>query len=279
MDIYNFNYKVEITNEVFESKSTLMIGKFNIFHQGHKELFDKAKEISKINKIGITLFNIKEKETIITLENRLTNLAEIGFDFVVIIDFDFDFKSLQAKDFIDHIIQKYKVENFVVGQDFRFGLNRMWGAKDLKNYFENTFICQTKKINNIKVSSASIKEMISTGEIKLINELLLTKYNPNIQYSENKMIWPNYLIKPHSGIYFIKIAIDDYWHHGLLLISMKYDDQIILLNYESDFIDNFYTIQIIQESRIIINSRFDKIIEEDKKNCIEFFYNLQKNNI
>ncbi len=279
MDIYNFNYKVEITNEVFESKSTLMIGKFNIFHQGHKELLDKAKEISEINKIGITLFNIKEKETIITLENRLTNLAEIGFDFVVIIDFDFDFKSLQAKDFIDHIIQKYKVENFVVGQDFRFGLNRMWGSKDLKNYFKNTFICQTKKINNIKVSSASIKEMISTGEIKLINELLLTKYNPNIQYSENKMIWPNYLIKPHSGIYFIKIAIDDYWHHGLLLISMKYDDQIILLNYESDFIDNFYTIQIIQESRIIINSRFDKIIEEDKKNCIEFFYNLQKNNI
>jgi hypothetical protein len=56
-------------------------------------------------------------------------------------------------------------------------------------------------------------------------------------------------------------------------------DQIILLNYVGDLIDDNYNIQIVEEARIIINSRFNNIVEQDKKNCLEFFYNLQKNNI
>jgi hypothetical protein len=56
-------------------------------------------------------------------------------------------------------------------------------------------------------------------------------------------------------------------------------DQIILLNYVGDLIDDTYNIQIVEEARIIINSRFNNIVEQDKKNCLEFFYNLQKNNI
>ncbi len=279
MDIYNFDYKTETTKEPLKENLTLIIGKFNVFHQGHEELLKKAKEVSKKNKLGTTLFNFKEQMSITTLENRLKNLAEIGFDFVLVIDFDFDFKSLHAKDFIDHIVKKYKIENFVVGQEFRFGSNRMWGSSDLKDYFPNTFICETKKINNIKISGSSIKEMIVTGEIKLVNELLLTTYNPVIKYSETKVIWPENLVKPHSGVYFIKMEIEGFWYHGLLLSSMNDADQIILLNYVGDLIDDTYNIQIVEEARIIINSRFNNIVEQDKKNCLEFFYNLQKNNI
>jgi riboflavin kinase/FMN adenylyltransferase len=124
MDIYNFNYKIEDITDILED-TTLMIGKFNVFHKGHQELFNKAKEVSGSNKIGITLFNFPEQEIITTKENRLSNLSEIGFDFVLLIDFNFDFKSLKANEFIDHVVKKYKIKNFVVGEEFRFGANRM----------------------------------------------------------------------------------------------------------------------------------------------------------
>ncbi|MGL5308772.1 MAG: hypothetical protein ACRC9F_01850, partial [Metamycoplasmataceae bacterium] len=213
------------------------------------------------------------------LQSRLDNLAELGFDFVILINFDFNVKSLHAKDFVDHIVSAYNIVDFVVGKDFGFGLNRMWDSKKLQEYFPNTIICDIQKINGIRISSSSISEMITTGEIGLVNQLLMTTYNPIIQYDNFQLIWDSNLIKPHNGIYFIKIDIEGYWYHGLLHIAMSNNDKILLLNYENDFVDGPYVIQIIQESRIIINSRFDLIFEDDEKKCLEFFYTLQKKNI
>ncbi|MGL6124968.1 MAG: FAD synthase [Metamycoplasmataceae bacterium] len=278
MEIYTFNYK-DKNNNIFSNKSSLILGKFNVFHKGHEELLERAKKLSSKNKIGITLFDQDDQEEILPIQSKLNNLAEIGFDFVILIKFNFSFKSLNAKDFINYIVEKYNVENFIVGKDFRFGFNRMWGSIDLQEYFKNTYICDIKKINNIKISSSSFVEMIKTGEIKLINELLTSKYNPIISYQNPKFIWDKKIIKPHSGIYFIKMEIEDYWYHGILHISMGDESKIFLLNYEDNFIDNYYVIQILEEHRIIISSRFDSIIEDDKKKCLEFFHNIQKNNI
>ncbi|MGL5591748.1 MAG: FAD synthase [Metamycoplasmataceae bacterium] len=279
MDVYNFDYKAKNLKKIFETTSTIILGKFNIFHKGHQKLLESAKELSQENKIGITLFIGENKTEILPLQSRLNNLEELGFDFVVIINFNFDVKSMHAQDFIDHLVNKYNISNFVVGKDFAFGLNRMWDSKKLQDYFPNTAICDIQKINDIKISSSSIYEMITTGEIELVNQLLTNTYNPIIQYDSFELIWDSKLVKPHSGIYFIKIEVDDYWYHGLLHISMSHKDKITLLNYDEDFIDGSYLIQVIRELRIIINSRFDSIFEDDNKKCLEFFYSLQQKNI
>lgn len=274
MEVYNFNYNVKNQKNIFEGNSNLLIGEFSVFHIGHKELFDKAKSLSN-NKLGITLLEIDNKAKLLPTENELQNLAKIGFDFVILIKFDFDFKTLKANDFIDHIVKKYKVENIIVGEDFRFGIDRMWGVNELNSYFKNTFVCQIKKVNNIKISSSGIIEMVKTGEVKLINDLLVCPYNPLISYESQIFIWNEKLVKLHSGIYFIKIGIGEFLYHGVLHISMSKQDKIKLLNYEEEIIDGIYSIQVFAESRIIINSRMDNIKDEDEKNCLEFFYLLQ----
>lgn len=279
MEIYNFVYTAENNKQILESKSSLILGKFSVFHKGHKELLENAKKLPTKNKIGITLLINDDSIEILDLQSKLNNLAEIGFDFVVLINFDFNIKSMHAKDFIDNMITRYNVENFIVGKDFRFGLDRMWSSMDLKEYFEKTTICEIQKINKIKISSSSIAEMVATGEVKLINKLLMSKYSSIIKYHNSKFTWNDKLIKPHNGIYFIKMQIDDYWYHGLLNISMTNNHKIFLLNYDGNFIDDSYLIQIIEEYRMIINSRFDFITEQDEKKCFEFFYSLQKNNI
>ncbi|MDK2819730.1 MAG: hypothetical protein KFW07_02740 [Mycoplasmataceae bacterium] len=279
MEIYKFNYQSSENNQGFENNSTLLIGEFELFHIGHMELFKKSKEISQKNKIGITIFVKLEKTQIIPIENKLRNLEEIGFDFVVIIEFNFEFKLIEADKFIDHIVHKYNVDNIVIGEDFRFGKNRLWGVDNLKEYFKNTFVCNIKKINNIKMSSSLISEMIATGEINLVNDFLLNPYNPNIKYENNNVIWEENVIKPHTGIYYIKIGIKGYWFHGLLHLSIKNNNKIIIVNYDQEILNNVYEIKVLEEGRIIINTRHDYIKEEDRLDCLEFFYNLQKNNI
>ncbi len=279
MDVYTFDLKSKKHQEDFEEKTTLLIGEFDVFHVGHNELLNIANSLSTNNKLGITIFDIEDKINIIPLNNRLQNIANIGFNFVILIKFNFEFKKIMANDFLDYVVKKYNVENIIVGEDFRFGNNRMWGVNELKSYFKKTFVSSTKKINNIKISSSEIAEMIKTGEIGLVNELLLTKYNPTIEYKLQKVIWDERYTKPHNGIYYIKVNIHNYWYHGLLHISMKHENTIELLNYHEDLLDGYYEMLIIEESRIIINSRMDSIIDKDKKNCIEFFYILQLNNI
>lgn len=279
MEIYKFNYQAKNIKEVFENNSTLLIGEFELFHIGHKKLFEKAKEISKKNKIGITVFVKPEKSEIIPFESRLTNLEEIGFDFVIVINFNIEFRLIEADKFIDHIVHKYSIENIVVGEDFRFGKNRLWSAENLKQYFENTFICEIQKVNEIKISSSLMSEMISTGEINLINDFLLTTYNPSIKYENNNVIWKENIVKPHTGIYYIKIRIEKYWFHGILHLSIKNNNQMVLLNYDEKILNDIYEIKILKEGRIIVNTRYDEINEEDRLDCLEFFYDLQKNDI
>lgn len=276
MEIYSFDFNNKKQNNIFIEESTLLIGEFDVFHIGHNELLNKAKSLSSKNKIGITVFETKKKKEILPLKNRLQNLANIGIDFVILIKFDYSFKSLGASEFIDHITIKYNIENIIVGSDFRFGKDRMWGANELHSYFKNTFICEIKKINNIKISSSGIAEMIFTGEIELINSLLIIPYNPTIKYEDKNIFWYDQITKPHNGIYYVKVAIDDYWYHGILHISMKSNNEVKLLNYKEEIINGDLDIQIIIEDRIIVNSRMDNITKEDEKKCLEFFYTFSQ---
>ena len=134
-------------------------------------MLDQAKKIQKNEKIGILLIE-KNKSTFQTVENRLINLASLGFDFVVFVEFNFEFMSIEGNDFISYLDKNFNIKNYIVGKDFKFGKNRKFSSSDIKNLTNaNLYVIDILKIGNVKVSSSEIKRMHEFGEYNLIKEL------------------------------------------------------------------------------------------------------------
>lgn len=275
MDVYKFDIKKKINSKEFsKNKSTLLLGEFELFHRGHYQLFEKAKSISGNNDIGILLIIKEDKIQLQTLENKLTNLANIGFNFVLVAKFDFEFKCIEGKDFINYIDNNFNVENYIVGHDFKFGKNRSCSAKDIKNISKaNVEVIDLLKIEGVKISSSDIKQMHEFGEYNLIKNLLVNPLIFDVSVIEGKMRWEQIVQQPHTGNYFFKILIDDYWYHGIINFSIDKDIKYELINFDSkkNIFDQKTKIQILDIERIITNQRFDQISNEDIEKTKRYF--------
>ena len=270
MDIYHFDFK---KNQKFKHNSILLLGEFELFHKGHQKLLNKAREIKSNEKIGILIINNLDKKTIQSLDLRLENLAKIGFDFVILADFNFEFKSLDGKDFIRYLESNFNVNYFISGKDFYFGKDRKYSWKDLELMKPNkTFSIDLEMINQTKVSSSDIKQMYEFGELNLIKNLLVNPIRVDVEII-NRILFIKNHIKPHFGIYYFRLLDNDYWYCGIIHFSIENTIQYQLLNHfdATKILDQKTQIEILDNCRIIASSRFDQIEQEDIARAKQYF--------
>lgn len=275
MDVYKFNIKKDIENkDVFKDGSFLLLGKFEVFHKGHNQLLEYAKKERLENQpIGIFIIQ-KQKNNFQALEDKLNNLASLGLDYVIVATFDVEFKLIDGKDFIECLSRNFNVKTFVVGEDFRFGKERLYKASDIENIFNSKvkIIPSLKNEHNIKISGSSIQKMHEFGEYNLINNFVINPLVFSVEIKNNRIIWDLDIAKPHVGNYYFMILIDDYWYHGIIRFSLN-NIFFKLINFdENNFIlDQKTKIKIIDVERIIIHSKFDEINEKDIEKAKTFF--------
>ncbi len=273
MDVYKFDIKKNILDN-FNNKTIILLGEFEVFHVGHLKLLEKAREIQNEEKIGILIINKNDKDEFQTINNRLEVLANIGFDFVICADFNYEFKSTDGKDFIHYLDNNFNVSYYISGQDFRFGNNRKYFANDIEKISDaNVFIIDLLENNNIKISSSNIKQMHEFGEYNIIKNLVVLPLIFDIKIYDKKIKWLQNVVMPHYGNYFFKILIDDYWYHGIINFSISKQINFHLINYknEKEIFDQDSKIKIIDIERIITNSRFDTINDDDINKAINYF--------
>lgn len=173
----------DITPE--QTGQVLVIGNFDGVHKGHQHLLARAKEIAKQNdlRFGVLtfephprkLFRPDDKPFRITPEpvkNR--RLAKSGADFVCTLEFNWDFASQGAEDFITHILDKgLKPQHIVVGHDFHFGQLRKGNADTIKQAgYDVSVIEQIGLDNNERISSTQVRSALRHGHIDQANQLL-----------------------------------------------------------------------------------------------------------
>jgi riboflavin kinase/FMN adenylyltransferase len=128
-----------------QERIALTIGNFDGLHQGHTHLLkilrqeaDKCNVPSVVltfkqhtsvqtnpDSPKIILTNTKEKSKLIT-DSGLVN-------FLILQDFNNDFRSISAQDFIQNIlVKKLKIKLIVIGQNHRFGKDRLGDINLLK---------------------------------------------------------------------------------------------------------------------------------------------------
>lgn len=173
---------------VLQTETVATVGNFDGLHAGHQALLTALKE--KANRLNLpTLVILFEPQPCEYFQeraapSRLTNFREkfklfkaFDIQYICCIRFNAFIAAMSASDFASQIIfSKLRVHTLLVGQDFRFGKDRLGDAhllKDIANRMhKNTSIYSDFLLNNIRVSSTQIRAMLKQGYLKEAQLLL-----------------------------------------------------------------------------------------------------------
>ena len=170
--------------------SVLTIGNFDGVHLGHQAMLDTAKTLANSQHLAsmVMIFEPQPREFFspATAPARLTNLgekttliAEHGIDSLIVARFDNNFRNLSAQQFAD-VLVKMRVKSLVLGDDFRFGHDRIGDSQFLRDFglpVTNLTTITDQSKENLRISSTRIRELLLSGDIDRANALLGRDYS------------------------------------------------------------------------------------------------------
>ena len=170
----------------------LTIGNFDGVHRGHRALLDQlvagARERGLVS--CVLTFEPHPKEffspeqapaRILNLRDKLSALAGIGIDRVVVEHFNSAFARLSPEEFVSEIIVKrLNTKWILIGDDFCYGAKRAGNFASLKAAggkfgFEVSSI-QTILEDDERISSSALRSALSKGNMKQAEKLLGRPY-------------------------------------------------------------------------------------------------------
>lgn len=290
-----------LNNSIYEKNSVIALGSFYSFHIGHQEIFDNTLRIAKRKNLssGIILFNEKDlfpKKETHSLNWRVDYLDTLGFDFVIIFDKTINNMSLEGEEFIEILSKNYGAKEYVCGNDFAFGKNKKWNASMLSQK-HSVNIIPTVKLDNAKVGTTLVNDVIERGDLNLLKTLLNRNYSvhgkvihgegngakfgfktANIDLGKNLVEFPD-------GVYITYLKIKDKLYPSVTSVGKKPTiHKNYLKTYEThilNFNKNIYgsNVECIFLKKIRNQERYESIkelieqIRKDKDLTIEWFIN------
>ena len=231
---------IRFNEDEYNYPCLLVLGCFDGLHLGHSELLKKAKLQAKINglDLGVMMFTNgkegKEGKQLYTFEERVKFLESFSVKFVLKIDYTDEFKRIKPLEFLSVLEEKLNVKAYMSGKDFRFGEGAKGKSSTLKSFVEDEengvwyMSIKDFMIDDEKVSTSHIKELLNEGNVKKAGELLGRHYaicgavthgadrgakvvgfpTMNIAYPENKH-------EVKEGVYSVKCSIGERIYYGI----------------------------------------------------------------
>ncbi|MFM7351063.1 MAG: bifunctional riboflavin kinase/FAD synthetase [Actinomycetota bacterium] len=161
--------------------SALAIGIFDGVHIGHQAILNEGRKAG-LPVVALTfdphptsIFAPDRVPTrLLTLHNRVHQLATHGATTTGIIKFTEEFSRLSPQDFIDQIlIPIFDPQLVIVGENFTFGSQARGNVQYLKEHAPFKVVgVPLLNQGDITVSSTRIREAIKAGNIEIANQLL-----------------------------------------------------------------------------------------------------------
>lgn len=164
----------------------IALGTFDGIHLGHQKVIKTLVEECSEKKLKSVLFTFSNHprevvnvgahiSRIMTIDEKVKIAEKMGIDYLVILKFDKEFMSIEARSFIeDLLIETLNAKLLSVGYNFRFGHNAKGDVQLLKNYTDIFELIVTKAVyeQEFNVSSTLIRELLEDGNIEKANSLL-----------------------------------------------------------------------------------------------------------
>ena len=176
----------------FDRGCALTIGNFDGVHLGHQAVLRHLREkADKLNlPVVVMLFEPQPREyfqgnqapaRLMRLRDKLQALAELGVDAVICVKFDRTFAALSAQQFVqDWLVERLKVKFLSIGDDFRFGAERLGNFALLQQVGNaHGFVVEDNRtylLDKQRISSTAIRNALANDDLLLAQSLLGRPY-------------------------------------------------------------------------------------------------------
>ena len=240
MEIIKWKYGDQQT--VIDKKIAIAIGNFDGVHKGHVKLLEVVKLKAHEDNLpfGVVTFDPHPRDffsskkssfKLLDRQEKEYQLAKIGVEYLIIIEFSEELKNCTANEFLlDILYKQLNVVKMFAGSNFRFGKNREGTIKNSKEFSQSigleisaVDLAQTRSLNikdETVISSQSIRGLISDGELETASKLLgrnwcVTGVVKKGKQQGRELGFPtanvdmDYFLKPPLGVYVTKLKIID----------------------------------------------------------------------
>lgn len=291
------------------NRTAVACGKFDGIHIGHQALI---RECQAFEKQGLNSAVFTFDESILSVlpegarfinspEERCLLLGELGVDYIAEYSFH-QISKLHPEAFVRSIlIGQMDARVVVVGEDFRFGYQRMGDVELLKRlqdkYRYELVVVPKQEDENGRVSSSRIRECILKGDMETASDMLGYDYfvlgpvvhgkklgrtigmpTANIPVPEHKLIPPN-------GVYVSRNTLESGEYYGITNIGTKPTVDGAVMGVETylfDFNEDIYGQELRTDFLHYVRpeQKFDSVeqlqeqMHRDKEFGMEFVSNL-----
>jgi len=164
----------------------ITIGKFDGLHLGHMALIKKTIDYAERLNIPSMVFTFHPSpisvltgipfEPLLSEEQKIGILAEMGIDILINYPFDRSFANIPPKAFMTLLFEGLGCRALTIGEGLRFGKNRQGECSALveagKKYGAIVEIVKIIKLDGEPISSSRIRQAIADNNIPLAERLL-----------------------------------------------------------------------------------------------------------
>ena len=254
---------LEFSDRIEEKNLCICLGFFDGMHQAHTALVKQAVKVGKAKGLKVAMFTFsmnvlnfirnKKHQCLTSIEDKAKLAGELGIDLIYVMKVSEQLVHMSAEDFIANFLNS--ADTVVAGHDFRFGYKNTGDITLLtKNKNFTTVVVPEITYHNKKISSSSIRDILSEGDIHLANFLLGRPYKikgkviagnkvaRSFGFPTANITHEPYLL-PKAGVYYTKVKYKDKTYDGATNIGFKPTyghNDITVETYIFDFHEDLY---------------------------------------
>lgn len=164
----------------------LTIGNYDGVHLGHQAMLSALVRDAKQRQLAsaVMVFEPQPREffspndppaRLSSLDEKRDLIAQLGVDYLLVANFNDDFRALSAMAF-SQILRQMNAQHLVLGDDFRFGQDRLGDAKFLANLGFSVDNLATIQMSGQRISSTQIRQLLADGHLHQAAKLLGRDY-------------------------------------------------------------------------------------------------------
>ena len=288
--------------------AVLTIGTYDGVHFGHQQIIKRINDLAKVTDGESILLTFDPHPRLIlhpddptlklisTIDEKIDLLRSLGLQNIVIAEFSKEFASTPAQEYVEKVlIQNFHPKYICVGYDHRFGKDRKGDIHLLRElsaqYGYKVEELPAQTVDEISVSSTKVRNDLLKGKIKEANQLLAHPFSMRGKVihgdkigrvlgfpTANIQISNSHKLIPASGVYAVKVKIEDRIYKGALSIGYRetvFDNshlttEVFILDFDADLYDKEIEFIFVEYLRPQIKyENWDLLkaqIEEDVKN-------------